>query len=286
MKNKSVAPKDFIAFFQQVVVTRLSEGLSCFNYDVALQHLQNFLGTKSLSFESITVSWFESFRSHLSQVKGLKSHKPLSQNSANTYFRIVLSVAKDAADHRFINHSILIGIRNTHRTKSGSSALTNEELQRFASTPCRVPVLKNAFLFSCLTGMSWKQMSILKWKYLTEVDECWQIEVEESGEVILVVMNSQARQLLGNIGKADEKIFKLHYSAALCVNLNQWALKAGVHRNITFNLARQTFGKMLLDREVPIELVSEMLGHRQLKTTQKLFGLTSVNNNQSRFASF
>lgn len=266
----------FITFFRKLIEARTSNLLSCFNYDIALKHLEKFTLDEDIPFENLTEDWFKNFRSYLVSTKGLRSEKSLSSNSANTYFRIVLSVAKAAADNRFIAHYEISRTANTTRTKSKDSSLSLDELQRLAQTPCRVPVLKQAFLFSCLTGIQWKELSILTWAQVESVNGTWQVNLSPNGTQNFVPLNQQARDLLGDQRNQTEKIFQLHYSAALCVNLNQWALKAGVLRNITFNTARQTFGKMLLDNGVSIELISELLGHKHIKTTQKLFGVSNL----------
>ena len=52
-------------------------------------------------------------------------------------------------------------------------------------------------------------------------------------------------------------------------NLTQIADRFGIHFNLTFHIARHTFATTVtLSNGVPIETLSEMLGHRNLKTTQ------------------
>lgn len=260
-----------ISYFKKVLRERSLKKWSCINYDNALNHLTLFSNYEEIPFGRLTKEWFDKFRFYLASAQGLRSEKRLSHNSANTYFRIVLSVARNAADERLIDHRILRGFQIPSRKSSIASSLTLDELQKLARTPYRVPVLKNAFLFCCLTGLQWKEISILKWENIQFIDGFWVVNFDQK----LMPLNEQARCLLGNRGKPIDVVFNLRYSAALCVNLNQWALNAGILRNITFHMARQTFGKMLLDKEVPIELVSELLGHKQVKTTQKLFGIGS-----------
>jgi site-specific recombinase XerD len=51
--------------------------------------------------------------------------------------------------------------------------------------------------------------------------------------------------------------------------LKEIADQCGITKNITFHLARHTFATTVtLSNGVPIESVSKMLGHRDLKTTQ------------------
>ena len=51
--------------------------------------------------------------------------------------------------------------------------------------------------------------------------------------------------------------------------LKEIADLCGIHKNLTFHLARHTFATTVtLTNGVPIESVSKMLGHKSLKTTQ------------------
>lgn len=263
--------KGLIEHFKQVIANREAKRLSVFNYDVALKHLEIFSEGREIEFTDLSADWFDDFRTYLRNATGLRSEKPLSHNSINTYFRIVLLIAKDAADARLMDHHVLSGIANTERKSSRNSGLSLDELQRLARTPYRVPNLRNAFLFSCLTGLQWKEISVLKWQHIQLVEGSCVVVIARKDGVGYIPLNAQAWELLGPQGKETELIFKLNYTAALCCNLNQWALRAGILRNITFNTARLTFGRLLLEKQAPMELVSELMGHKNVTTTQKLF---------------
>ncbi len=51
--------------------------------------------------------------------------------------------------------------------------------------------------------------------------------------------------------------------------LKEIAPLAGIHKNLTFHMARHTFATTItLTNGVPIETISKMLGHTKLSTTQ------------------
>jgi integrase len=124
----------------------------------------------------------------LPQAKGIRSDKQLSVSSANTYFAIILAVAKEAADERLIAHDVVKDIGNVRpRIKAEATALSLDELKRLAVTDCRVSDLKKAFLFSCLTGLGWSDVSLLTWN---------RIVVDENGNWAVLFKNAKEDRLI------------------------------------------------------------------------------------------
>ena len=67
----------------------------------------------------------------------------------------------------------------------------------------------------------------------------------------------------------DERVFKgLKYSAWHNLKLQQWMMRAGISKTITFHCARHTYATLQLSAGTDIYTVSKLLGHRELKTTQ------------------
>jgi integrase len=50
--------------------------------------------------------------------------------------------------------------------------------------------------------------------------------------------------------------------------LKTWAIAAGINKKISYHTSRHTHATLLLSLEVPIETVSKILGHADIKTTQ------------------
>ena len=50
--------------------------------------------------------------------------------------------------------------------------------------------------------------------------------------------------------------------------VNEIGVLAGIKRTLSHHQARHTFGTLLLSAGVPIESISKMMGHTNIKTTQ------------------
>jgi len=255
----------FVSYCRSILEQRMLEDQNHFNYNIALKHLEHFTGGE-ISFETVTSDWLRKFNEFLKTTNGLRCEKPLSMNSASTYFNIIHSMARHAANGQRIDHCVINNPPINKRVKASPNYLSIVELNKLASTPCNHPRLKNAFLFSCLTGLGWKEIESLKWRDVALANGSWHIRTTN----ISVPLNGQAMLLLGELGNPECNIFNLHYSAALCANLNKWALHAGILRQITFSSAKLSFAMALLNQGVSIELISELLGHRHVKSTIKL----------------
>ena len=82
-------------------------------------------------------------------------------------------------------------------------------------------------------------------------------------------ISDQAFELLGERTIPDERVFVgLKYSAWHNLKLQQWVMKAGISKTITFHCARHTYATLQLTLGTDIYTVSKLLGHKDLKTTQ------------------
>ena len=82
-------------------------------------------------------------------------------------------------------------------------------------------------------------------------------------------ISEQAFGLLGERGNSEERVFTgLKYSAWHNLKLQQWMMKAGISKTITFHCARHTYATLQLTLGTDIYTVSKLLGHKDLKTTQ------------------
>lgn len=66
----------------------------------------------------------------------------------------------------------------------------------------------------------------------------------------------------------DGKLLPILSNQKMNAYLKEIADLCGIRKRLTYHLARHTFATMMLSKGVPVESVSKMLGHANIKTTQ------------------
>ena len=148
--------------------------------------------------------------------------------------------------------------------------LTQDELKTLASTPCDIPVLRNASLFSCLTGLRISDILNLKWENLCtapDLGHCIRLRTQKTQTEALLPISYEAYALCGEPGTG--KVFKELRRCMTGYPLKAWIKKAGIQKHITFHTARHTYATMLLTLGVDLYTVSKLLGHTSIKHTQR-----------------
>lgn len=263
--------KDMLMFFKAVMSHRKTKALSCFNYDIALKYLVKFSYKNDVNFKSITDEWVEAFRVFLLNTSSLKNEQRLNTNSASTYYSIVLSVVSEAIQHRLVDASAMKNIKSIKRGELKTQALSAKELSHLAEAECDCVTLKKAFLFSSLTGIQWNELKTLTPKHIHKTETSYELKLADVKDERTIPLTSQAYALLTEAKGPSEKIFQnLKGNAHLYIKLNRWAIRAGVLRNITFQSARLTFARLLHENGIPTEIIAELLGHKDIKSTLRM----------------
>lgn len=254
---------DFIAYFEMLTNKRKETKVNYSTWKHVLGHLRKYIDG-SIKFYEITDGWLEDFRDHLLSI--------VSPNSAFSYFNIVKAAIHKAYKDKIIADNPADRVESPKQVDTKREFLMIEEVQLLANTECRYPVLKNAFLFSCLTGLRWSDIQKMKWSEIQDTKEngCRiDFTQRKTKEVEYLPVSKQARKLLGEKGEPEERVFKgLRYSSYTNVALDRWMMKAGITKHITFHCARHTHATLLLTNGTDIYTVSKLLGHRNIQTTQ------------------
>lgn len=241
------------------------------NWNSMLKHLKIFC-PKDTCFQDIDRQFAENFKNYLDKEAKTKGEQSLSQNSKYSYFGKFKATLKQAVKDGILKVNPSEGVAHFKQGEPQREFLTLDELQSVVNVECEIPLLKKAFIFSALTGLRWSDIEKLVWsevQHSKEMGYYIRFRQKKTKGVETLPISEQAFNLLGEQGEQANKKFKgLHYSAWSNLKLQQWIMKAGISKSISFHCARHTFATLQLTLGTDIYTVSKLLGHKELKTTQ------------------
>jgi len=147
--------------------------------------------------------------------------------------------------------------------------LTLAEVKLLVAIPCKIPVLKQAVLFSCMTGLRISDILQLSWEHIQMgQDGGYLIRMctEKTEEETNLPISDETLALCGE--RSEGLIFKGLKRHMVNHPLKEWIKSAGISRRITFHCARHTYATLLITNGTDIYTVSKMLTHKNVATTQ------------------
>ena len=246
-------------------------------YETSLKHTKDFLQWKyrvsDIDIEKIDHAFITEYEFYL------RSERKCANNTAVKYIKNF---------HKIIN----ICLANGWLTKAPFANykakvkevirefLTEQEIQslmekEFVSE--RLELVRDIFVFSCFSGLAYidvKQLSkdniVLgiggdKWinKNRQKTDTNSKIPLLPTAQYILDKYANHP------VCVNEDKLLPIFSNQKMNAYLKEIATVCGINKELTFHIARHTFATTVtLSNGVPIETVSKMLGHTNLKTTQ------------------
>lgn len=261
---------DYIEFFNTLLEERKESLGNYGNWDSTLKHIIKCFGDR-ITFKDIDTNFVESFKYYLEHEAKTKSEKPLSSNTRNSYFNKFRASLNTAFERHIINDNPAKRVKGIKAENPHREYLSLDELKTLVKTDHRHPQMKNAFIFSCLTGLRWSDIQKLTWNEVRKQDDGGYRVIfrqKKTKQQEYLDISSQAIEYLGDRQTPTERVFKgLKYSAWHNIELTKWILNAGITKDITFHCGRHTFAVMQLEMGTDIFTVSKLLGHKDLKTT-------------------
>lgn len=129
----------------------------------------------------------------------------------------------------------------------------------------QINVLKY-FLFSCYTGLRYTDIKNLRHFHLVE-GNILKIEMHKTKEIIRIPLIAKAKKLI-EPGFENQTVFKVASNQKANKYIKEIISIANIHKDISFHCARHTFATCSIELGMPIEVISKLLGHHDLKTTQ------------------
>lgn len=252
------------------------------NWYSALKHLERYCAKNpNMTFRDVTPAFVQGFKDYLDKVARVRDRrkesaagegmKPISNATKVSYFNKFRACINQAFEDGIIPKNPLRGIEGFKLEERERVYLTIDEVKAMAAAECKYPALRDAFLFSCLTGLRKSDIEKMKWKEVRQQGEFTRIvfKQKKTGGQEYIDINPQAVAFMGERRKPEDLVFpNFCYSSYYLMELKRWAVRAGITKDITFHSARHTFAVMMLDLGADIYTIQKLLGHKEIHTTQ------------------
>ena len=161
--------------------------------------------------------------------------------------------------------------------KTDRGFLSEDELKTLMQQKIKSPkqeIARDIFVFCCFTGLSYCDVKGLREEHIQRSfdGQLWILTKRQKTNIQSNVrLLSIPLQIIEKYrGKcSDGRLLPVPISWKGNNRLKKLGIKCGISTKVTFHLARHTFATTVtLGKGVPIESVSKMLGHTNIKTTQ------------------
>lgn len=246
-------------------------------FETTLKHTQDFIQWKfsspDMEVSRLNHEFLENFEFYLKSVRSC-DHNSTMKYLAN-FKKVVLRCFKNG----WLPKDPFFGFKlSLHEVKI--NVLTDHELdlitkKNFATE--RVGRVRDIFLFSCFTGLAYADVKKLKrseikmgvngkdWIFASRQKTDTDFRIPLLPEAAAILKKYEDDPQCVNMDRA----FPVMSNQKMNAYLKEIADVCGINKNLTYHLARHTFATTVtLSNGVPMETVSKMLGHKNLKTTQ------------------
>ncbi|MEJ4087230.1 site-specific integrase [Galbibacter orientalis] len=280
--DNSKTLRELIAYHHGNMVFVLKRG-TMKNYYTTEKYLYKFLlkkrRLKDIYLKQLNYEFVTDFENFLRNYRNSKKQLMLSNNGVMKHLERFKKMVNLAVKLEWMHKNPFNQFQLKYH-KYDRAYLTERELKllegiEFKSE--RLQRVKDCFVFSCYTGLSYVDVKELTEDNIVKgIDGNYWIYTkrEKTDERVKVLLLPKAMEIIKKYRGLQEKDFMdglLPISSNQKTNkyLKEIVASCGIHKNVTFHVARHTFATtVMLSNGVPIETVSKLLGHSKLTTTQ------------------
>jgi integrase len=246
-----------------------------YKYRIVYNHLTRFIpkqyNRKDIPLRELTEDFINDFDTCLRIEVGIV------HNTVWTYMLPLKKVVAMAVDKELIYKN---PFRHYHITEEESDRgyLLKEEVEKLIAYEPKgrcLTLTRDLFVFSCLTGFAFIDIQNLRKSHLQSFFDgnLWLSKRRQKTDTLSNVrlIDATLNIIKKYEGKGKEDFLFPKICNACCnKHIKTIMADCGIvkHKPISFHWARHTFGTLFLTEGIPLESVSKMMGHKDLRTTQ------------------
>ena len=236
---------------------------ACRKYELAMNLMFEFYN-KEDEITSITPSSMQRFYNVIAD--------KYKTNTAIKYLNNIKAIVRYAIDNGYLKINPFQNLRPKKENKP-IEFLTEKELNKIQNHNYPTSALRriaDVFLVQAYSGLSYVDLEELKKddiQFLEDGTAYIRKPRHKTGVIFTAVLFPQGLEILK---KYDYKL-PIISNQKMNTTLKIIAMEAGITKNIYTHIGRKTYGTMLINRNISIDIVAEALGHSQSRTTKTYY---------------
>jgi site-specific recombinase XerD len=270
-RKEKITAESFYSFAENevsILKQKNASGETIRSYNSYISKLKRF--APELSFHEITREFIASYHADMvshgnkvntvqkslsfirTMVKQAQREGILQDNPFQFY-----PLPKKAGEREFLNPAELMNLEKLYAKGT---------LKGYQANACR------SFLFACYTGLRYQDMKNLRFVDIKkEVHDKKEkrfirITMHKTKDPVSIPLIDKAAALVGD-GFKEQKVFRVPSNQVINRYIKEVAGLAEIDKKVTFHVSRHTFATISIIYGIPLEVVSKLLGHLNLKTT-------------------
>ncbi len=244
-------------------------------YNAVYKHVGSFMQfhyhVSDMALKEIMPSFISDFEIYL------KTEKHFVHNTANIYVKPIMMLMHRAHENGWVAR-YPFGEYKIGKAEVEKGFLTKDELQALMNIPqlnAKRSLVRDLFVFCCFTGLAYVDLKNLKKENIVKnpVDGSLWIRTHRQktgvGENVKL-MPVPLAILKKYKGLCDDgHVFSVPQFQSACLMLNTIAKMCGIQKHLTWHMSRHTMATVVcLANGMPLEVVSSVLGHKSIESTQ------------------
>jgi site-specific recombinase XerD len=249
---------------------------TCQKHGAGLKHLKAFIRLKyktdDISVKSVDNYFVTSFATYL------KTDCDCSHNTTIKFMQLFKKIINICLRNRWMQSDPFVGL-NLKLKIVDRQYLNEAELNRLIAYQSPVEYMnriRDFFVFSCFTGLAYIDIKNLRRREIECVDGCFWIRTkrQKTGVKTNVPLLEIPYNILNKYSdlerlRDNDPVLPIPTNQRMNACLKELAVCCEINKELTFHIARHTFATTVtMTNGVPIESVSKMLGHTNIKSTQ------------------
>jgi site-specific recombinase XerD len=246
-------------------------------YKTSLKHTVNFIQWKynisDINIDKIDHAFITEYEFYL------RSVRKCNNNSAVKYVKNFHKIINQCLSNGWLVKDPFVNYKAKVKEVI-REFLNEEEIERLMNRKFvseRLELVRDIFVFSCFTGLAYidvKQLTKNHVSFGIDGDK-WIFTTRQKTETLSKIpILPIAQQMIDKyqnhpLSNNENRLLPVLSNQKMNAYLKEIADVCGINKDLTFHIARHTFATTVtLSNGVPLETVSKMLGHTNLKTTQ------------------